>query len=801
MVSRAARTSLFLSAAPITSRGGTEATLPTRRAPRRYVVFITLGLLAALPLLPVIPTDLQLPGTQPGEVATLQTAAQCDNCHGGFDPVSEPDRPWRGSMMAHAGRDPLFWAAMAIAEQDFPQSGDYCLRCHAPRGWIEGRSTPTNGSALLASDSDGVDCAICHQLTNPDRSEHTGVQNPPFLAHDGGSPAEGYYGSGMMVLAGGNARYGPYANTTARHAFQQSLFHRSSALCGTCHDVSNPVVGDLAHNHGAQTPLPPGTWSGVPNAPVASKAAFQNPPYRYGVVERTFSEHMASALSTMPVRNYLQLPAELQRGALKQAREAALLAGRQGDYEDGSTRLFSCQTCHMQAVVGRGASQNNAPLRLDIPSHDLVGGNTWVPSLIRWANQNGRLRLGGGMTQAQLQALDAGVPKARANLRNAAALDMHDDVLHVVNLTGHKLISGYPEGRRMWLSVRWLNRTGQVVRHDGAYGPLTVQVAGNPVTVMSLQDPQSPHLRLYSAKHGITQEWAQQLLSLGWPANLPVSYDRISGAIVATLGQVAALPQGSAMPSFHFVLNNTLMSDTRIPPYGMSYDAALQRNILPVPATAYGNPGPGGTFRHWDEVAMQPPAGAVRADLELLYQSTSWEYVQFLLLANLRQDAFLANVGRDLYDGWLATGMSSPEVMATARWCGLPGTGEDLRLQSAVGNAAPDETCAKRAEPGATLQLRLQTPGGTFAGAMGVFAFQFHATAGPGPQPFLTGLQLDRIDGQAAVFGLPATGAHYSVTIPGGLVGASLRVQGIIVSPLAVNGSFATTKAHDIEFR
>jgi hypothetical protein len=31
----------------------------------------------------------------------------------------------------------------------------------------------------------------------------------------------------------------------ATHQFLQSQFHRSVDFCGTCHDVSNPVVGDL----------------------------------------------------------------------------------------------------------------------------------------------------------------------------------------------------------------------------------------------------------------------------------------------------------------------------------------------------------------------------------------------------------------------------------------------------------------------------------------------------------------------------------------------------------------------------
>lgn len=54
--------------------------------------------------------------------------------------------------------------------------------------------------------------------------------------------------------------------------------------CDNCHDVSNPAVGNLAHNYGAQAAfLPTETViaDGSPNeAPknFANKAAFNNPP-------------------------------------------------------------------------------------------------------------------------------------------------------------------------------------------------------------------------------------------------------------------------------------------------------------------------------------------------------------------------------------------------------------------------------------------------------------------------------------------------------------------------------------------
>ena len=171
------------------------------------------------------------------------------------------------------------------------------------RGWLAGRSTPTDGSGLAAGDSDGVECDYCHKLTNPDDSEHLGNQFDPFRSNSEENPApeEGYYGSGMSSMWGGSDKLGPYNDAEARHQFMQSEFHRDVDFCGTCHDVSNPVTGDLAHNNGAFQVLDAGSYSGVPDSDVAGKAAFNNAPYSYGIVERTFSEHMSSPLSTVEV--------------------------------------------------------------------------------------------------------------------------------------------------------------------------------------------------------------------------------------------------------------------------------------------------------------------------------------------------------------------------------------------------------------------------------------------------------------------------------------------------------------------
>jgi hypothetical protein len=617
-----------------------------------------------------VPNEVMLPGTQPLEVSNLESPDKCDNCHGGYNTAVEPAHNWRGSMMANAGRDPLFWATLAVAEQDFDGVGDLCIRCHSTGGWLAGRSTPTDGSGLAAGDSDGVECDYCHKLANPDDNEHQGEMNAPFVANDGN---EGWHGSGMSSMWGGSDKLGPYVDADARHQFMQSQFHRSPDFCGTCHDVSNSVVGDLAHNQGRMAGSEDITVPGVPGGPLTDKAAFNYAPYRYGVVERTYSEFKSGQVSATRVDDYPTLPEELRGGAL----EAIYQANHNGitaDYEDGTPRYYSCQSCHMRGVTGTGANKRGVPVRSDLPLHDMTGGNYWMASVIEYLDGLGKLRLGGGMTAAQQQAMHDGALRAQEQLQLAATLLVAGNQIKIINHTGHKLITGYPEGRRMWLNVKWYDGNTELINEDGAYGPIGRTVDG--VEVESLLDPDYPYL--FEAHMGMTQEWAAQLIALNYPETLALDYDRMDDSVGMTLGQLAAQPAGTVHETFHFALNNVVLKDNRIPPYGMSFDEAQHRNASPVPASQYGGE-PGGVYEHFAEVPLSPPANAVSASIELLYQPTSWEYIQFLYLANDGSNAFLADEGANMRDAWLKAGpftMAKPFVMASANWGSAPPTCE-----------------------------------------------------------------------------------------------------------------------------
>ncbi len=167
-----------------------------------------------------------------------------------------------------------------------------------------------------------------------------------------------------------------------------------------------------------------------------------------------------------------------------------------------------------------------------------------------------------------------------------------------------------------------------------------------------------------------------------------LNYDRYSGNVICTVGDFLlddGAPgkkdacKGDYINTFHFALNNYVSMDNRIPPYGMRYDIARKRNALPIPVNQYGGGGDGSIYNYWDEIALNPPQNAVHARIELLYQGTSWEYIQFLNLANDQQNAFLGQEGVNMLDAWLNAvtemdplkrTMVAPVVMASAEWVG-----------------------------------------------------------------------------------------------------------------------------------
>lgn len=517
--------------------------------------------------------DFDLPGTQPFEHGgDLEASSSCASCHGGYDTAVEPQHSWQGSMMAHAARDPIFLANMAIANQDAPESGDLCLRCHFARGWLAGRSVPTDGSRMTAADGDGVSCALCHRMVDPVYKNGVSPTNDLAILAALSFPGTNY-GNGMFVIDPTGTRRGPFTNAVAGHTFLASPFHSSSAFCGTCHDVSNPAFqSDGAGNYPA-------------NALNTTATNFS--PHFMAPVERTYSEWLNSTYNTT-------------NGVF-----APQFAGNKP-----GGRVSSCQDCHMRDVAGYGCNTNTnpgVPLRPDLPLHDMTGGSTWVLGLLTNLFPS----------EVNVAAIQAGIARATRLLTNAASLALADapDQLHVIvtNECGHKLPTGYPEGRRVWLNVKFFDEAMNLLGESGTY---------NPSTGVLTRDADA---KIYEVHPGIE-------------TNLAIALGLLPG------------------PSLHFVLNNQTYEDNRIPPRGFT-----NANFAAFGGAPVGHHYDDGQY--WDDTPYPLPAGATRAEVKLYYQSTSKEFVEFL-----RDENRTTSHGQTMYDLWNNNGKCPPTLIAEQTW-------------------------------------------------------------------------------------------------------------------------------------
>ncbi|WP_420631368.1 hypothetical protein [Candidatus Leptofilum sp.] len=557
----------------------------------------------ALPPTSIVSTttllDFFQPGTQPNHITdTIDSPQQCLGCHSGYSgqidqPAEyEPWMGWQGSMMAQAGRDPLFYAALDIANADVAFGGDFCLRCHMPRGWLDGRSTPTDGSAMTLEDQEGIQCEVCHRLVDPTYSAENPDRDLTVLSAIT-SPVE-FTGNASFVLDTADYRRGPFDVVTdvgfdphnPAAGAQDTLvspYHQDSALCGTCHDISNPAL----------------TWDEPSQSYILNDV---NQPFTDTTamfpVERTYSEWLLSDFNTP---------------------QGVVLPQFGGNKSSVST----CQDCHMRDVTGVGGAffgnASSSPIRNDLPLHDLTGANNWVPTIIP---QHPVFSATFNSNPERLAALNAGVDRATTMLQNAAELDISltgtQLVVTVTNNSGHKLPTGYPEGRRMWLQVEAYDADGLLIFSSGAYDAATGTLT---------EDAQ---IQLYEVKHGISADLAVQV----------------------------GLPAGE---SFHFVLNNEILHDNRIPPRGYDFDAFEAAGAAPY-TNSTADPSRYADGQYWDTTTYTLPAEPEAVIVRLLHQVASREYIEFLR----DESPFFGDPnsnGQILYDLWESNGRSQPTVM------------------------------------------------------------------------------------------------------------------------------------------
>lgn len=505
----------------------------------------------------LIASDAAAVPTEPGELVNPLASAQgCQNCHTfenatehAADPLYAPFVGWQGSLMANAARDPVFWAGVAIASQD--------------------EDTPGTTAECVRCHSpraflEGRGDSIAIDQLQPGDFEGVTCEACHRAFDDGETPAgnalyaiDDVVGAGGIVPRRGPWTYpGPFAPP---HAWMQDSYIGTSRLCGTCHDVSTPRER-------------------VDDAGVSMGTPFNE--------QRTYSEWLGS------------------------------------DFAVAGDDFRSCQDCHMPAVADMPGCQDAVNTNSHPEGgrrHDLVGANRFVLELLQQEyGAQGSGEIPDIFFDFSLDRTDELLATA-ATLALEAPADVHLGMgldgltATVTNETGHKLPTGYSEGRVMWIEV------------VASYGDEVVWSSGQWADGQGFE--RDAQLRTYQA---IAEEYG-------------------SGE------------------TFHLLLNNHWVEDTRIPPRG------LQANVETDPVgdryTLQGDD----TWPNFDvaSYAFAPAEAVVDATpddatddtldvrVRVLYLINTPEYIQFLADENQTNTA-----GADVAMLFDTAGGATPMVLA-----------------------------------------------------------------------------------------------------------------------------------------
>jgi hypothetical protein len=404
-------------------------------ARHRYWLFAAGGCAGALVLATVVYAaiitltleDMHLRGTQAGMVGPdiIYTEENCMDCHSSVDGTPSIHSQWAGSLMGNAGRDPLFFAQMATANQDVENVGYFCLRCHVPMTFVTNHAMPADGSAMNDLDKEGVNCHFCHAMVDP--VYKPGVSPPEDLAILAGLPGgpPEYYANAQFVLDPSGTRRGPRQDTFAMHDVIPSEFHKTGEFCMTCHEVGNVAVSRQ----------PDGTYR---YNTLNERTPDENPHEQFPL-ERTGSEWKLSAFANGGVN----------------------MGGRFGG--TGGPVVSTCQDCHMPKREAQACFFG--PVRPDVAGHEFAGASAQVLDLI--------MAYIGDEEPQTTEALQAGRAAAVGMLEKAATLQLSmidsDLNVRVINESGHKLPTGHIEGRRVWINVKFRNAQGDLIAEHGHY--------------------------------------------------------------------------------------------------------------------------------------------------------------------------------------------------------------------------------------------------------------------------------------------------------------------------------------------
>ncbi len=188
----------------------------------------------------------------------------------------------------------------------------------------------------------------------------------------------------------------------------------------------------------------------------------------------------------------------------------------------------------------------------------------------------------------------------------------------VTNKTGHKLPTGFAEGRQMWIHLTVTDDGSNVIFNSGYMlpdGSLARKEYFEAAQGGTVSDPGKTMIKVYE----------QLILAKGYDTF------ELDGYNILDANKDGVVTHGEE--EFHFVLMNYVEKDNRIPPKGFNKEAYQADGAFIIPHYPKDTDYPSG--QHWDVTpyTFTVPAGVVgnlHVRAHLKYQTFNREYMEFL---------------------------------------------------------------------------------------------------------------------------------------------------------------------------
>jgi len=603
--------------------------------------------------------------TIPAPYNVFEFVVTCGACHGGtIDQQCGHFGNWAGTNMASAARDPVFRANEIIVNNTIKSltgkdgTGNMCFRCHSPNGWYSGRFDPklaggADGSdmihsILLSTDDEGNLCEMCHRTIgnvtmkradlDPSDPVWNMMESIDDWPHAGdpypAGPAVGNpYGDMTLQIDDGMTYGGKYVGSVAMWFSDIPMSGTYTGQTYGVYPTGWPHAGEPVVNPDGSIPIHFEEPIGPPLDYNDQSISIEHPTFQATFVSTPEFCGTCHDL-TVPVLNH-GMPEQRTYTEWK--------------YSDFATSDIRCQDCHMPTMKHEYSDTSLVSLNPDptltgyfpygkdrnayggTTFHKLQGSNRDLPMMmailypevdleIIGAPTGRDTRIFPGMMSSRDLTWDRAKRNTELHLLDAVTAEITEAPtlidpiagtwrvkVKLTNNAGHKIPSGYPDGRRFWISLTVWDESLNLVYESGYYDPHSAQLSNDRTTV-DLARALEP--------------------TIDSGDNAVMTYEKITGT---------ENPDGSYTPS-PSVLNNTILFDNRIPPAGFTYadyQAAGAKfwNYDPADYVPYEDTGRYPDGQNWDEVTYTftaSPSATLRARAEIYGQTHSREFMDYL---------------------------------------------------------------------------------------------------------------------------------------------------------------------------